>query len=286
VFSIFNVEKDPKNVKRALVTLACATVAALSGSVAEAQTAEPAKFDILDNSFIVEEAFNQEPGIFQNIFGARFGEGGEWDLGFTQEWPFRSQTHQLSYTLPVMRVDGGTGVGDVLLNYRYQLWTEDGRRPAFSPRVSVVLPSGREEQGRGSGALGWQVNLPFSRQVRDVYFHWNGGFTWLPNVRPADEPVTAEADLLTPHLAFSAIWRTGSMFNVMLETLAEFEEQSGTLGRTERSTAFTLSPGFRTGWNVTDQQVIVGFAVPLTFADDATATAVFGYVSYELPFRR
>ena len=35
--------------------------------------AEP--FEITDNSFLVEEAFNQEAGIFQNICGAVFANG-------------------------------------------------------------------------------------------------------------------------------------------------------------------------------------------------------------------
>jgi hypothetical protein len=60
-----------------------------------------------------------------------------------------------------------------------------------------------------------------------------------------------------------------------------------TTGVTGRTTTFTLSPGVRTGWNIAaDQQVIVGFAVPVTFDDDRTAAAAFFYFSYELPFRR
>ena len=55
-------------------------------------------FKIEDNSFLVEEAFNQEAGIFQNIFGAA-RVGGKWATAFTQEWPVVSQTHQLSYTV-------------------------------------------------------------------------------------------------------------------------------------------------------------------------------------------
>jgi hypothetical protein len=47
----------------------------LTGLLALTITADPASaqgrvspFGIYDNSFLVEEAFNQEPGIFQNIF--------------------------------------------------------------------------------------------------------------------------------------------------------------------------------------------------------------------------
>jgi len=235
-------------------------------------------FPILDNSFIVEEAFNQPAGIFQNIFGVRLDEGSEWEFGFTQEWPVGSQTHQFSYTVPASGFDGSSGLGDVLINYRYQWWLESAGRPAFSPRISVILPSGAEDEGRGAGVVGWQANLPFSKQQGDLYFHWNGGFTWLPNA-------AGNVDLFTPFLAASAIWRTRPMFNLMLEALAEFEEEMG-VTTTERRSALTLSPGFRTGWNVSDHQIIVGFAVPVTFAEETNNAAAFVYFSYELPFKR
>lgn len=262
-------------------------IASVVPARAQAVVGNATPFDILDNSFMVEEAFNQEPGIFQNIFGVQFGKGIEWDFGFTQEWPIGSQTHQFSYIVPVSRLNGSTGVGDLLINYRYQLWLEGAGRPAFSPRVSLILPSGDEHDGRGAGVVGWQINLPFSKQGGDVYYHWNAGFTWLPGVSvDADASATNEVSLFSPHVAGSVIWRTAPMFNLMLEALAEFEEGIGTSGATERSTAFTVSPGFRTGWNVSDHQLIVGFAAPITFAEDATDTAAFVYFSYELPFKR
>jgi len=271
------------DVVMALTLLIASAVPARAQAVGGHATA----FDILDNSFIVEEAFNQEPGIFQNIFGVQLGEGAEWDFGFTQEWPIGSQTHQFSYTVPVSRLNGATGVGDLLVNYRYQLWQEQAGRPAFSPRVSVILPSGNEEDGRGAGVVGWQINLPFSKQGWDVYYHWNAGFTWLPGVRgAAGAGAVNEGNLFSPHLAASVIWRTAPMFNLMLETLAEFEEGVDASGVAERANAFTVSPGFRTGWNVSDHQLIFGFAVPITFAADTTDTAAFVYFSYELPFKR
>ncbi len=77
-------------------------------SAAPSQPAEPeSPFKIADNSFLVEEAFNQEAGVFQNIFGAA-RLGGKWGMTFTQEWPVASQTHQLSYT--VAYLDGDSDV--------------------------------------------------------------------------------------------------------------------------------------------------------------------------------
>ena len=54
-------------------------------------------FRITDNSFLVEEAFNQEKGVFQNIFGMT-RIGGTLAATFTQEWPVPAKAHQLSYT--------------------------------------------------------------------------------------------------------------------------------------------------------------------------------------------
>jgi hypothetical protein len=38
-----------------------------------------------------------------------------------------------------------------LLNYRFQLREETERGPAIAPRLSVILPTGREADGLGSG---------------------------------------------------------------------------------------------------------------------------------------
>ncbi len=68
-------------------------------SFAHAQAAtEPitTRFEILDNSFLVEEAFNQEGGVFQNIFGWTRTNNGNWAGTFTQEWPVFGMTHQFS----------------------------------------------------------------------------------------------------------------------------------------------------------------------------------------------
>ena len=51
--------------------------------------------------------------------------------------------HQLSYTATLVNVAEETGVGDTLVNYRYQLLEEGPGRPAMSPRVSLAHPFGR-----------------------------------------------------------------------------------------------------------------------------------------------
>jgi hypothetical protein len=240
--------------------------------------AEP--FRITDNSFLVEEAFNQEHGIFQNIFGAT-RVNGNWAGSFTQEWPLGGQTHQLSYTVSYLEGARHNGAGDTLINYRYQATMEGPGRPAFSPRLSLVIPTGKSHDGLGNGSAGLQVNLPFSKQTGDWYWHWNAGLTWLPQARTADD--ARRENLSSPFLAGSAIYRVRPMFNLMLESVFTYDEVITPAGTTHED-GFILSPGFRIGWDVGEKQLVAGLAVPTTWRDGDTATGLLLYFSYELPF--
>jgi DtxR family transcriptional regulator, Mn-dependent transcriptional regulator len=244
------------------------------------QPVEPAAepFRISDNSFLVEEAFNQEAGVFQNIFNAARADDA-WASTFTQEWPLWSQTHQFSYTLAWAN-SGRFELGATLLNYRYQATLEGPGRPAFSPRLSLVLPTGTASD-EDVDASGLQFNLPFSKQTGDVYWHWNAGMTWFPSAEVAGEKHSFES----PFLAGSAIVRVRPMFHAMLESVLNFIELPTESG-TEREKLFTLSPGVRGGWDIGDHQLILGLAVPLTWGGGRQETAGFIYASYELPFRK
>lgn len=242
--------------------------------------AQQMPFGILDNSFLVEEAFNQEPGIFQNIFGMHIVDSGEWEAAFTQEWPLRTQRHQLSFTFSSLAVNGAAGLGDLMINYRWQASTEEGSRPAFSPRLSLILPTGNASEGHGSGGAGWQINLPFSKQFGDAYLHWNAGFTHTP----ATEVDNGERNVFVPHAALSGIWQVRPMLNLMLESILQWDQVFEV--EASREVIFTLVPGMRTGWNAADSQIVLGIGIPTTFSDDTPDVGVFGYLSYELPFRR
>lgn len=261
-------------------TTSCVVIALLFVATDDATAQAPEPFAITDNSFLVEEAFNQEPGIFQNILTVRRENIGAWETGFTQEWPLFTQRHQISYTVPFASSDGASGVGDAFVHYRLQVFDGSDARPAFSPRVSLILPTASD--GLGSESFGWEFNLPFSKQVGDVYLHWNAGMTQFPSATIEGQ----EYNLLTPRVAGSAIWRVQRMFNLMLESVVEWEE--GVVdGQTTRNTTVTLVPGFRTGWDVGDDtQIVVGLGLPVTFKDHGDSAGVLVYFSYELPFVR
>jgi DtxR family Mn-dependent transcriptional regulator len=273
-----------------VLTVAMLLLGCAGGASAQAQPPPPSEpFAIADNSFFVEEAFNQEAGVFQNIVGALFEEGGGFGLTFTQEWPAPSMKHQLSYTATLLSVDDEAGPGDVLLNYRYQLFEEGPGRPAMSPRVSLIVPVGDEARGLGNGGWGVQFNLPVSKQLDDFYVHGNVGLTWFPSVGTDQYPSAGlrpaeDVGLANPFVAGSAIYRLRPMFHLMFESVVDWRESVVAPSLTERETAVILSPGARGGWNIGEKQVIVGVALPVTRVSGETFTGLFGYFSYELPF--
>jgi hypothetical protein len=253
-----------------------------SGAVAQTPSA-PATgssrpFEITDNSFLVEEAFNQEPGVFQNIFNAIRVQD-SWAFSFIQEWPVVTKKHQLSYTLAWAHSSGDNVFGDTLINYRHQILEEGPGRPAFAPRFSVILPTASNRSG--DDATGFQINLPFSKQTGDIYWHWNAGLTWMPSVDTGVEKVSFES----PFFAGSAIVRLRPMLNVLMESVLNLDERVGAFGSI-REKSFTLSPGVRGGWNIGEAQLILGFAVPMTWTGGDHITATLLYFSYELPFKK
>ena len=80
----------------------------LLSAAPRADAAEPDRNvdGIRDNSFLVEEACNQEAGVVQHILTGAYAyqQAGasdldSWNFGFTQEWPLFGQRHQLGYTI-------------------------------------------------------------------------------------------------------------------------------------------------------------------------------------------
>ena len=98
---------------------------------------------IKDNSFLMEEAYNQEAGVVQFINGFQYTEPtNDWSYTFTNEIPIGDETHQFSYVIPVNKSGEAdeTAIGDVLLNYRYQLVNKE--HLAMAPRLSLIVPTG------------------------------------------------------------------------------------------------------------------------------------------------
>lgn len=277
---------------------ACLSLA-LPAPAAATDNATPAKpkrnvEGIMDNSFLVEEAFNQEAGVVQHIFNGfyavdrqRGSDDKSVNLSFTQEWPVFSQTHQFSYTVPYSAVrNGGSwrdGFGDVLLNYRYQLYYDEAKLRGFSPRASLVLPTGDHRRGFGDGTVGGQFNLPFSTAVGERWFlHSNAGLSWLPHAASLNRH-----DALHYNLGQSVIYAATPTFHLMLEWVGYWNDQPSPAGRTSKEFTSLLSPGVRKAFNFSNgSQLVLGLAAPIGLNRASPDYGVFLYVSFEHFFSR
>ena len=239
---------------------------------------------IQDNSFLIEEAYNQEPGVIQHINTFTRARGGGWAYSFTEEWPVLGQTHQASITFTAARPEGvSAGIGDLSLNYRLQMVGNGDTRVALAPRLTVVLPTGESARGLGAGGVGLQVNVPLSVVLLDrLVSHVNVGGTYVPNARDVSG---AEGASTTFAAGPSLIWLAHSRLNVMVEALYTRTELALSAG-TQRAEAFTINPGLRGAINfASGLQIVPGIAVPIGVGPSKGERGVFFYLSLEHPFR-
>ena len=239
---------------------------------------------IQDNSYLIEEAYNQEPGVIQHIQTFMYlKKSKDWLYTFTQEWPVPKETHQLSYTIPVMHMTDPTntsGIGDVALNYRYQAVLKDNI--AFSPRLSVVLPTGDYKKGHGTDSVGIQANLPLSVELTDKFVtHWNLGATYTPNSREAGG---AKADTTAFNYGASVIYLATENFNLMLEAAGTSGESVQADGSKQQSNTFFINPGVRFAINFkSGLQIVPGVSMPIGVGPSKGEFGGLGYLSFEHP---
>jgi hypothetical protein len=242
---------------------------------------EPA---VEDNSFFVEEAYNQETRVVQHINGLWLA-GDHLDnllYTFTQEWPLGGPRHQLSYTIPLTRLAGQSlGIGDVQLNYRYQLL--EGERWSIAPRLTLILPSGSVAKSLGFGTVGVQLNLPVSfRFSRQFVTHWNAGLTVLPRASASDGGV--HRGLVNYNLGASVVGPLMLPVQFLLEGVVNFASGIDTTGAVRHGTAGVVSPGIRVAINMGKLQIVPGIGVPVLMAEGTTRVGLFSYLSFEHPF--
>jgi len=246
---------------------------------------------IQDNSFLVEEAYNQEFGVVQHIQSfQRYWNSKDWIYTFTQEWPVdASPRHQLSYTIMALhsgdRPGSGTGFGDVILNYRYQLLGNGEAKVAFAPRLSALLPTGSYRLGRGAGGAGIQGLLPLSVVLtRKLVTHWNAGATIIPNAR---NTVGETGTTFGYNFGQSFVWLAHPRFNVLLETVVNRSQQVTAPKTTQWTSDLFLSPGIRWAYNFKNGlQIVPGMAVPVGVGPSSGEKGVVLYLSFEHPYRK
>jgi len=241
-------------------------------SLVHAQESEP----IRDNSFFVEEAFNQEKGVVQHISNlytdSRFKN---FIYTFTQEWPVRNERNQLSYTIPLIYSSQNFRVGDIFLNYRYQLIEE--KNLYLAPRLSAILPTGAMKDG--NRRAGFQINLPVSYEWKNTFaFHLNAGTTHLWTTKEDNN----YSFIL--NYAGSVIWLINSHINLMGEAVYT-SAYSNTPDQIDRFEGFILNPGVRGAINFkSGLQIVPGFSTWFDVLNHENG--FFFYLSFEHPFQK
>ncbi len=248
---------------------------------------EPQAIPIKDNSFLIEEAYNQEAGVVQHIVTVQhFASPNHfWGLAYTQEIPMFGMRHQLSWTVPFVSVYewDNLGIGDIAVHYRLQAM-DGANGVAISPRLSVFLPSG-DENRRGEGVVSWQANLPISIDLnRSFVLHLNGGATLVPNRGfwdYLDTHAHFEHDLTSFNVGGSLVWLSRGNVNLLCEIVHNDSEEIVSARDTDRFNETIVNPGIRFAINKPFGQFVPGIGMPIRFSDGETDFGVFGYFSFE-----
>jgi len=239
---------------------------------------------IEDNSMLIEEAYNQEDRVVQHISNFVFLPNlkDNFFYAFTQEWPAFGLKHQLSYTLQYNSFNKGAvnGLGDLLINYRYQLSYKESF-VLCSPRLSLIIPTGNKNKGLGFGSWGLQTNLPISKRWTNHFInHINLGTTYLFKVR--EDVINFNKPLVSYFGGISLIWLVTEKFNLMLECLSYLNANPELNNKVTYSNQTIIAPAFRLAVTINNLQIVPGFSLPITFADNSkTEIGDFLYLSFE-----
>jgi hypothetical protein len=256
----------------------------LTGPQGIAPSDQPAS--IQDNSFLLEGAYNQEPGVVQHISSfTRLSQSRDWGYTFTQEWPVPNHArHQLSYTVGAIRSGAfpasGAGIGDTFLNYRYQLIGSGKSRVAFAPRLSFLLSTGNPRDGHGMGGNGFQTDLPVSFVLNSRFVtHLNAGATVVPSARNGFGKRDSSVGY---NLGQSFVWLARPRFNMLLETIWSSGQAVMGEHKTSPVHALLMSPGVRWAHNLSNGlQIVPGVAFPLGIGSSGSENGVLLYLSFE-----
>lgn len=219
---------------------------------------------IEDNSILLEEAYNQEPGIYQFMFLYQADKSKDWTGYFMNEIPVGGQSHQFSYSIPYKHLDGTDegGIGDVGVNYRYQLMNEGN--VALAPRIGVVLPTGDDKKGLGNGSAHYEFNMAASFKVHPHFvMHMNAGL----NFQPKDGTTPASIE---NSYGLSGIYHFSDTFDFMVETKGV-------------GTDFYVAPGVRTAINSGSWQFVPAVSYSHNVTPYANDYSIYAYLSLEGP---
>lgn len=267
---------------RARAIAVVAAVAVLDGAgPREVRAAEVAPLE--DNSFLIEEAYNQESRVVQHIGNwVRTEPADDYVFTFTQEWPLIGQRHQIAYSIPFESLDTGgqrgVGFGDFEVQYRYQWLGMGDSRLAAAPSFTLLFPTGDESQNLGAGAVGGEVGLPLSVTLSSRFVtHTNVKATYTGEASGSPALMEYEAGQ-------SLVWLAAARFNPLVEVVwSRTGPAGGEPGQTEE--IFVVNPGFRWAHDLpSGLQICPGISFPLGVGASSGSSGVLLYLSFEHGF--
>jgi hypothetical protein len=241
---------------------------------------------IEDNSFLLEEGFNQERGVYQFIQKYQtFNRAKGYEYSFENEIPIPDESQQFSYEFAHGRAtsEGHGAISDITLSYRIQPLNKDGF--LMADRFGLILPTGRVEKGAGNGVYGFEfvkaVTVPVGKNWMN---HWNFGFSVLPNAKSQGHDKRGTISSFSSGTSLIYLWSDN--FNFLLEGLLESGQGIDETGAKSSSTSFTLNPGVRFAvdldWKET--QIVPGISFPTEMLNGPTEHGVLVYLSIEPKF--
>jgi len=217
---------------------------------------------IQDNSFLIEEAYNQDRNVVQHISSLTLGREGGWIFNFTDEWPIGGPQDQGSVGATVLSDSGSTSLSVLAFNYRRQVVGGVDDPIAVAPRLSALVGVG-ESGDQGAGGVAMQAMIPVTTVLSSaIVAHWNLGLT-----------VGAGPTIM--NAGASAVWLALPWMNLLVEGLY--------LGVNGEEATWLVSPGVRWAVNIGSVQVVPGVALPVGLTRGENS-GVLLYLSVEHPF--
>jgi hypothetical protein len=155
-------------------------------------------------------------------------------------------------------------------------------RFAFSPRFSLIFPTGNWEKGFGNGVVGYQLSLPFSYLLSTkIATHYNLGVTFTPDVKKADG---SKFNQTIYNYGLSIILLLKKNFNFMFEVAGNRTFIKSASTNTIITNSLFINPGIRLAINFrSGLQIVPGIAVPIGIGPSNGASGIYAYLSFEHP---
>jgi len=250
--------------------------------------------EIEDNSFFIEEAFNQRMGVLQHIFNVYLDDlhPGVVSYAFTQEIPLTDQGHQLSYSISYQTIaaaDSTTarvaGLGDLYITYRPMI--SDGSQWAMCiPRLTLILPTGKSSDGLGGGAFGLQLAIAVTKRIsRGLVTHYNiGSTTFFQRDRYAsvngEHKLVYERNVSDQNAGVGVVWIARPKLNFLVEGLASRNSLIRDDGVVVHEWQYMINPGVRFSITTKRMQLVPGVSFPVNPVI-RSGQGVFFYFSIE-----